>query len=283
MGWENRPYYREDPGFRMRFGFTPPTPVAFWIMIACLAVFVLQSIAGDFRGGGFRLAEWGALTFRGGRAFYQPWRWITYQYLHGDAWHIFGNLIGIYFLVPPIERLWGGRNTFLFYTAGGVAAGALFGLMNLFIPLGQLVGASGCIFAMLGALALVMPDMQILLFFIIPISIRALAVLLGLLWFLVVISTGNPTAAAHLGGLVFGFVAPYYGRGFFSDLGKRMRRARANREQAAEENERETIDRILQKVHESGMNSLSRSERSTLKRATERQRQSELQRAARAR
>jgi membrane associated rhomboid family serine protease len=280
MAWEDRPYYRDDPSFRMRFGFTPPTPVAMWIIIACLAVFVLQAIAGDFRASGFSLSEWLGLTFRGGRALYQPWRWVTYQYLHGSAFHIFFNLIGIYFLVPPVERLWGGRNTFIFYTAGGVAAGALYGVMNLFLPLHLLVGASGSIFACLGALAFLMPEMQILLFFIIPISIRLLALLLGLLWFLVVISSGDPTAAAHLGGLVFGFAAPYWGKDFFSNLGDRMRQSRQRRQAAAEQDDQANIDRILQKVHDSGMNSLSRGEKKALARATEKQRQSDATREA---
>lgn len=283
MAWEDRPYYRDDPGFRTRFGFTPPTPVAMGILIACLAVFVLQAIAGDFRGSE-GLSEWLGLTFRGGRAFYQPWRFITYQYVHGSAFHIFFNLIGIYFLVPPIERIWGGRNTFLFYTAGGVAGGVLYGVMNLFLQnLHLLVGASGSIFACLGALALLIPDMQIMLFFIIPISIRLLAVLLGLLWFLVVISSGDPSAAAHLGGLVFGFAGPYWGKDFFSNLGTRMRDRRQQRQNVAEQDERETIDRILQKVHDRGMNSLSRSEKRALARATERQRKADLARARRAR
>ena len=281
MAWEDRPYYRDDPSFRMRFGFTPPTPVAMGLMIACLAVFVLQAIAGDFRSSGISLSEWGGLTFRGGRAFYQPWRWITYQYLHGGAGHIFFNLIGIYFLVPPIERLWGGRNTFLFYTAGGVAAGALFGIMNLFVPFNLLVGASGSIFGCLGALALLMPEMQIMVMFVFPMSIRLLALLLGLFWFLVVISSGDASAAAHLGGLVFGFAAPYWGKDFFSNLGGRMRSRRQQRQVVAEQDERETIDRILQKVHDSGMNSLSRSEKKALARATERQRKADLARARR--
>ncbi|MEA2736506.1 MAG: hypothetical protein QOE14_2957 [Humisphaera sp.] len=283
MAWEDRPYYRDDPSFRMRFGFTPPTPVAMGIIIACLVVFVLQAIAGDFRASGISLSEWLGLTFRGGRAFYQPWRWITYQYLHGGAGHIFFNLLGIYFLVPPIERLWGARNTFLFYTAGGIAAGALYGVMNLFLPLHLLVGASGSIFACLGALALLMPEMQIMLFFIIPISIRLLALLLGLLWFLVVISSGDPSAAAHLGGLGFGFAAPYWGKDFFRNLGNRMRVARERRQSVAEQDERESIDRILQKVHDGGMNSLTRGEKKVLARATERQRQADLARARRAR
>ncbi|HYO09297.1 MAG TPA: rhomboid family intramembrane serine protease [Tepidisphaeraceae bacterium] len=280
MAWENRPYYRDDPGFRTRFGFTAPTPVAWGLIIACIALFVVQAATGDFRHGQ-GLSYWGGLTFRDGKAFIQPWRWISYQYLHGSASHIFFNLIGIYFLVPPVERIWGGRNTFIFYTLGGIAAGVLYGIINLFIPSGLLVGASGSIFAMLGALALLMPDMQILLFFVIPISIRALAVLLGLLWFLVVISAGDPSAAAHLGGLAFGFAGPYFGRGAWSNFAANLRRSRERREVAAERAETEQIDAILQKVHDHGMNSLSRRERSTLKKATERQRQREVARARR--
>ena len=266
----------------MRFGFTPPTPVALWIMGACLAAFVGQAIAGDFRSFDGGLTRWGGLTFDHYRAFTQPWRWITYQYLHGGALHIFFNLIFIYFLVPPLERVWGGRATFLFYTAGGIAAGVLFGIMVPFLPPGQiLIGASGSIFAALGAMALMYPEMQILLFFIIPISIRLLALLLGLLWFLVVISTGEPSSAAHLGGLAFGFAAPYYGKGALANLVRNMRRSRERRQLAQEQDESARIDRILQKVHDSGMNSLSRSERKVLKRATERQRQADLARAAR--
>ena len=281
MAWEDRPYYRDETSFRRSLGFTPPTPVAMWLIVACLVVFVLQAIGGDFRYEEGPLIKWGGLTFHHARAFTQPWRWITYQYLHGGAGHVFFNLIGIYFLVPPIERIWGPRNTFLFYTAGGVAAGALFGIMNLFLPAGVLIGASGSIFAMLGALALLMPEMQILLFFILPISIRALAVLLGLLWFLVVISSGEPSSAAHLGGLVFGFAAPYYGRGAFSNFARRWKHARQQREVVSQQREQEDIDRILQKVHDHGMNSLSRGEKATLKRATERQRRADVARAAR--
>jgi membrane associated rhomboid family serine protease len=285
MPWEDRPYYRDDTSFRMRFGFTPPTPVAMWVMIACLVTFVGQAIAGDFRTwepGAAGLSKWGALTFEHYRAFTQPWRWITYQYLHGDAMHIFFNLIGIYFFVPPLERIWGGRATFLFYTAGGIAAGVLFGVIRLFLPPGPyLVGASGSIFAALGAMALLFPQTQILILFVFPMSIRLLALLLGLLWFLIVISSGNPSAAAHLGGLVFGFVAPYYGKDAWSNLVRRFRRSRERRQIAAEQEESAMIDRILQKVHDHGMNSLSRSERKALQRATDRQRRADMARATR--
>lgn len=282
MAWENRPYYRDDASFRMRFGFTPPTPVALYLIIACLGVFVLQAVTGDFRGGQ-GIGHWMNLTFRGYKAFIQPWRWITYQYVHGDAWHIFLNLLGIYFLVPPLERIWGARNTFIFYTLGGIAGGALFGLISVFVPVAGLIGASGSIFAMLGALALLNPEMQILLFFVFPISIRLLAVLLGLLWFLTVISSGNPTDAAHLGGLAFGFAAPYWGRDVWKNLATRRRFSREQREIAAERAETESIDAILAKVHAKGMNSLTWLEKRTLKKATEHQRERDATKAGRVR
>jgi len=280
MAWEDRHYNRDDHGFRTRFGFTPPTPVALGLMIACLTVFVLQAAAGDFRGGG-GLSNWLGLDFRNARAFVQPWRWVTYQYVHGDALHVFINIIFIYFLVPPLERLWGGARTLAFYTAGGVAAGVLAGVIHALMPFGLLVGASGAIFSMLGAMALLFPEMQILVFFVIPMSIRLLALLLGLLWFLVTISRGDAGDAAHLGGLVFGFLAPMYGRGLIERWGDRAKQWKQTREVQAEQDEQATIDRILQKVHQQGMNSLTRTERNTLKRATERQRQQDLARTRR--
>jgi hypothetical protein len=123
--------------------------------------------------------------------------------------------------------------------------------------------------------------MQILLFFVFPISIRALAIVLGLLWFLIVISAGDPSSAAHLGGLVFGFAGPYYGRGAWTRILKRRRLSRERRQLAAENTETQAIDAILQKVHLQGMNSLSWFEKRTLKRATERQRQRDAARAQR--
>jgi membrane associated rhomboid family serine protease len=281
MAWEDRPYYRDDFSMRARLGFTPPTPVAMGIMVACFVIFILQAVTGDFQTG-HGLSDWCALTFAHARAFTQPWRWITYQYLHHDAMHIFFNLIGMYFFIPPLERMWGGRATFLFYTAGGIAAGVLFGIISLFMPYEpRLIGASGSIFAMLGAMALFFPQMQILLFFIIPITIRALAVVLAILWVLLVIGSHDPSSAAHLGGLAFGFVAPYYGKDAFKNLATKLRRSRERRQLAAEKDESESIDRILQKVHTQGMNSLSRGEKKALQRATDRQRQAETVRGAR--
>jgi membrane associated rhomboid family serine protease len=285
MAWEDRPYRRDEADFGMRFGFPTPTPLAMGLIGACLIIFVIQAIAGDLRSPASPISYWGGLSFYHGRAFTQPWRWITYQYLHGGVLHVFFNVLGIYFFVPPLEKLWGARNTFIFYTLGGIVAGATFGVLHLFLPYGagNLIGASGAIFAILGALALLMPEMQILLFFIIPISIRAIADILGLLFFLWVISEKDPSSAAHLGGLVFGFVAPYYGRGQFAAMTRKLQRSREKRETLSEQREQADIDAILAKVSAHGMQSLTWFEKRALRKATENQRARDLARAQRGR
>jgi hypothetical protein len=99
-----------------------------------------------------------------------------------------------------------------------------------------------------------------------------LAVLLAVLYTLTVIGMHQFSDACHLAGLGFGVLAPYYGSGTWHKLNRRAKNYRIRREREIEQNEQEAIDRILQKVSEHGMHSLTGGERRTLKRATERQR-----------
>jgi membrane associated rhomboid family serine protease len=270
MGWQDRPY-NQDGGNGLRFGFVPPSPMALGVMAACFLVFVLQSFAGPF------LFDHFQLDFVGGKALYQPWRFVTYQYLHETPWHIFFNLLGIYFFLSPLERLWGPQRALAFYTVGGVVGGLTFGLLHAIDPvMGQLVGASGSILASLGACALLFPEQTVLLL-VFPVPIRLLAVLLALLFTLTVIGEHHGGDACHLGGLAYGVLAPYYGSGLWSRTSRQYKSRRLIREREIERSEQEAIDRILQKVSEHGMNSLSGGERRTLKRATERQRRNDAQ------
>jgi len=292
MAWEDRPYYRERGQFGagrgglggLRF-LLPRTRLGIALVVANVLVFLVQAFTAPVAMLS-PLVEWGGLTFQNGRAFYQPWRWITYQYLHGGGSHLFWNLIGIYFFVPVLEQMWGWRKTLAFYTAGGVAAGVTFGLMSLFYPTGGLIGASGSLLAVLGAIAVIAPDMQVLAMMVIPITMRTLAILYTVLYLFTIIGDRNMSDAAHLGGMAFGAAAVFFGRRF-GGVWERQRygweQRRKQRGRDRERDEEATIDRILQKVHDKGMNSLSWTEKRTLKRATERQRQTETARARRAR
>jgi membrane associated rhomboid family serine protease len=265
MAWEDRPYNRDEPP-RLRVSVPMPGPMTMAVMGTCLLSFLLLNVFHVLP-----IYEYGELTFRGGRAFTQPWRWITYAYLHGSGGHIFWNLLGLYFFLPPLERVWGWRRAFAFYTIGTIVAGVTFGLLCLLFPFGGLIGASGGILAALGACAYLFPEMTFL--GIIP--IRVAAALFGILYLLTIAGDKDASNAAHLGGLVFGFFAPYYGSRFSSRFLEGFKRHRRQREIIAEQEESQTIDRILQKVHDHGMNSLTRGEKNALKRATDRQRRTE--------
>lgn len=268
MGFENRDYYRDDSSFRTRYGFTAPTPGCMAVMIACVAVFVLQNVL--IVEGRSVATDWLSLQLSGGR-WLQLWRWVTYQYAHASGIHIFFNLLGLYFFYPPLERRWGPAAAFAFYTAGGIAAGIAFALLALVAgPLVPLVGASGSILAALGACAFLFPETTLLLFFF-PVPIRLAAVLLGLLFALTALGDRDLSNAAHLGGLIFGFALAANAGRLFDDLPRKIaerRNARAAEQIVATEAE---IDRILAKVSASGMHSLTRGEQRTLRDATARQ------------
>lgn len=284
MAWQDRAYNRDGGGGvpPVVFQFPKLTKLSITLIASCLVLFLAQAFTRD---SGFPLERWGGLTFAGWKALTQPWRWITYQYLHADAAHFFFNMIGLYFFLPSLEMLWGWRKAFAFYTAGGIFAGLIYGLLVLAVPRaqgGMLIGASGSIFAALGAVALLMPERQLILLFF-PVPIRVAAALFGAFFLLATVADKDFSSAAHLGGLAFGFFAPWVAGPFIAKRRRQFEQWSSHRAATAERAEFEAVDRILQKVHEQGMNSLTRSERRLLKTATERQRQQDLKRSSRAR
>jgi membrane associated rhomboid family serine protease len=275
MAWQDREYYRGGAS-GVRLSFPKPTPLALALIGVCMFIFIVQAITAPAAGLS-PMVMWGSLTLADGAWIMQPWRWITYQYLHGSGGHVFFNSLFIYFFVPPLERRWGAGRTFVFYTLGGIAAGVLYAVLSLFLPVTYLIGASGSIFAALGACAYLFPEMM--LFLIIP--IRIAAALFALLFLLTIVGDRDRSDAAHLGGLAFGFFAPMLGGPFLGRVLGWWQIRRAHRLAQEEYQEQETVDRILEKVHEHGMHSLTWRERRLLKRATERQRKREMELARR--
>lgn len=256
----------------VQFAFPPMTPLSLGLIVACVAIFMAQS----FTGGGSRgigpIENYLALNFAGQLGWLQPWRFITYQYLHGGVVHLLFNMLAVYFFVPAMELRWGWRRALGFYTLGGIVAGLVFWLIALvWNTSAVLVGASGSILAIMGAVALFYPERQIVLvFFLVP--IRAAVALLGILFLLTAVAEGDLSNAAHLGGLAFGVFAPWLAGPYLARKMKQLRDRAAEREQQAILEEQREVDRILAKVGEQGMHSLTARERKTLKRATENQR-----------
>ncbi len=140
----------------------------------------------------------------------QPWTIVTAMFIHASFWHILGNMLTLYFFGQFLIDSVGPRNFLITYFAGGIL-GNLFYLFYSFIQpgIGAAVGASGAIFAVGGALAVLEPNQRV---FILPIPIPIpvwVAVIGG---FFIMIQPGVAWQA-HLGGLVFGLIMGWYLRG----------------------------------------------------------------------
>jgi membrane associated rhomboid family serine protease len=134
----------------------------------------------------------------------QPWTMVTSMFVHGGFAHIFFNMVSLYFLGSFFLRAAGERNFLAVYFIGGLAGNALYVLLAP--PNVTGIGASGAIFAVGGALAVLVPRTSVYIFFI-PIAMPLwVAILIFLL--LSFVSSGIAWQA-HLGGVLAGAVAGF--------------------------------------------------------------------------
>jgi rhomboid family protein len=145
----------------------------------------------------------------------EPWTIVTSMFVHADLFHILGNMVTLYFFGTYLTMLVGETKFLATYFLGGLLGNVFYILYALYAPWGDphigVVGASGAVFAIGGALAVLRPNLKVLLFFIIPMPLWV-AVIGGFL-LLTLISTGlNIAWEAHLGGLVLGLAAGFFFR-----------------------------------------------------------------------
>lgn len=272
MGFYDRSYYDQDNNHHrqargMSLIFPGLTPVVKYLLIINVAVFFFQSVSEG------QLEYYFAAVGYSWQYAIQLWRLITFQFLHGHGWHLIGNMLGLYFLGTLLERTWGSRKFLIFYLLSGAVGGALFVIASVTgIMTGVLVGASGGVLGLLAACAVLFPQIKVLLFFIFPMQIRTLAIFISIFYFFNVIRMGENAGGnlCHLGGIVTGLVWVLWGP-YWSKAGAKQRqftRQRSSQLQAKHELE---VDRILAKVHEKGIHSLSRQEKQILQQATKQQ------------
>lgn len=297
MNWEDRHYNQSGDGHRHGGGYRPgrapgirggPPGVVIWLLMICVLVYITDSIlTGSARGNFLSPTRWGAFSLDKA---WQVWRFITYQFLHSlfSWWHLIGNMIFLWIFGQFMERYWGSKRFLAFYLLSGVGGAVLFGLVSLipevantapFIPL---VGASGSVFGLMVGAWMKYPKEE-LRFLLMPFGITV-QLLCGLYVFfnvlqLVAGSSGAGSATAHLGGALVGFLlikrpgllnwADRLSVQAIQDGYNRGRHERkANKEQASQEE----VDRILAKVSDQGLHSLTKREKKVLQQDTERMR-----------
>lgn len=295
MSWQDRPYNHDDDysanvprgmgrgvGGEARSwlgGLPPPGKAVKYLLIANVAMFILCKLTGGEEGVIFQsLAMYVEDVVRR----FQIWRFFTFSYLHDqrDLFHLIFNMIGLYFLGVMLERRWGGLKFFLFYSAGGLLGVFLYTFLTVvgWFPSSfagnaiSLVGASGGVLALLGACAVLFPSVNIILVFF-PVPIRLACVIFVVLYTFNLAQRGANAGgdACHLAGLAFGVYFGYRGERWFRLLdgwrdGRNQRQWESKRREALRLEQ--TVDAILDKVRQKGIQSLSKSEKRMLEEAT---------------
>ena len=260
-----------------------------------LAVFVLERLLHT------PVVRW--LEFAPRDFLFRPWTLLTYSFVHAGVWHLLGNLLVIFFFGPPLEERWGSRDFIRFYLAAAVGGAVFSALFFVLQPALAIVGASAAAFGLMLAFAMLWPDMPIHVWGIFPIKAKWLVGILAALQLLMLADAGASEVAvlAHLGGLVTAFLylrSPWAPRGWGNVVSTprsssrgggaslvnwakprrepvraetratvgRVRAATAGRkaDSKAERELLDDVDRILDKISEKGLSSLSDDERKRL-------------------
>lgn len=213
-------------GYGYRFDLTEYFPPAIkTICIACVSVFVLQELSHllfPASGDRFWLTWFGLVPYAVVFGF-RIWQPFTYLFLHSGLMHILLNLFFLAMFGKDLEHMWGKRKFYTYYFLCGVGAGIINVIVKLIIdPHGQgsawtpTIGASGAIYGVLLAVAVVMPQMQVWVFPLpVTVSMRIFVAVMGAVEFFGTIGASGDSVShvCHLGGMLIGYI--YLRRGSY--------------------------------------------------------------------
>jgi len=296
MGLDSRDYYRPQGSF----SYFPP--VIKRLLIINVAIFFIQKIfeSISFSGvpGQFILNHYFALNpLVGIESNFQIWQLFTYQFMHGDFMHIFFNMLMLWMFGNEIENIMGSKKFLVFYLVSGLGAGVLqlVGTPILSDNFGYTIGASGAVYGVMIAFAMFFPDRYIMFYFLIPVKAKYLIAFLIVLEFISVGDASFVAHLAHIGGAITGVIFLLIDRKNQFNINRAFRnfkkqssfgnnpfRARYQKKPAndydveeaqfydinetkkSEDVTQEEIDKILDKISQSGYKGLSEREKRVL-------------------
>tara|TARA_A100001037_G_scaffold306768_1_gene355267 strand:- start:24577 stop:25404 length:828 start_codon:yes stop_codon:yes gene_type:complete len=198
------------------------------------------------------------------------WQPFTYLFFHGGVWHVLINMFVLWMFGSELERLWGKVHFLRFYFITGIGAGLLTMLFGL-DSITPIVGASGAVYGILLAYGLTYPNRTIYLYGIIPIKSLWFIIGIGTIAFISSFDGGSQIShLTHLSGMVIGYFVlkkPVRLNDLWFSIRKRTMEYKVQQQEKkfSEQQAIELdIDRILDKIHREGFDSLSEEENDRL-------------------
>ena len=188
----NDPAPWETRSWRSKIPTGLPVSYSMAILAVCVFVSLLSLIAPDL--------VYSYLALNPAYVMQRPWTLITHMFVHANFDHLFWNMLFLFFFGVELERRVGETRFLEIYMFSGLAAA----LGQMLVSTGTLLGASGALYGVMGCLAIIAPEIRVLLFFIIPLRIQYAVVLFAIMDFSMMGSGDSIAHAAHLTGLLVG-------------------------------------------------------------------------------
>ena len=215
------------------------------------------------------------------------WTPLTYMFMHAGIFHILFNMLWLYWMGQIFEEYLGNKRTIGLYIMGGLAGAVAYLLCLNTIPAftnlhaavnSTIVGASASVMAIVVATATLLPNYTISLILIGPVKLKWLVFVFLVIDFLSIVGPNAGGEIAHLGGALLGFVYikqlkkghDWIGAisSIFRSRSKLKVVTKNTNRNSSEYPRQEEIDRILDKISQSGYESLSKQEKEILFRAS---------------
>ncbi|MEJ7693779.1 rhomboid family intramembrane serine protease [Daejeonella sp.] len=212
---------------------------------------------------------------------YKPWTIVTYMFTQRGFFHLLFNMLWLYWLGLIFLDFLNKRQFVFTYMAGGIVGALLYLLAYNLIPVFSgtversiLLGSSASVMAVVFATATLVPDFTIRLLFFGGVKLKYLALAYFILN-IIGISSEPGGSIAHIGGALLGFVyvQQLKSGNDFSNLFKRRSKLKVVKNKSAPPSpatlpDQETIDKILDKISHSGYDSLTKTEKEQLFKAS---------------
>jgi membrane associated rhomboid family serine protease len=222
----------------------------------------------------------------------RPWTLITYMFTHKDIWHILFNMLWLYWFGRIFLEYLDERKLVAVYMLGGISGALVYILsFNIFPAFTGIVGnsvaigASASVMAIVIAIASYVPDYTVQLFLFGRIKIKYMALAIFVLTSIMDFSVNSGGKLAHIGGALFGYLyilslrrGHDIGKGFnkiidfFATIFKPRKKLKVTHKKVANEFEynkvkadhQKRINQILDKISKGGYDSLTKEEKETL-------------------
>jgi membrane associated rhomboid family serine protease len=222
----------------------------------------------------------------------KPWTLITYMFTHKDIWHILFNMLWLYWFGRIFLEYLDQRKLVAVYLLGGISGAVMYVLsFNIFPAFKNVVdesvaiGASASVMAIVIAIAAYVPDYTVQLFLFGRIKIKYMALAIFVLTSVMDFSVNSGGKLAHIGGALFGFLYTLnmrqgrdIGRSinkiidFFTTLFKPRKKLKVTYKKPAADYDynaikaehQAKINIILDKISKGGYDSLTKEEKDTL-------------------